>query len=202
MLDLNLDASTNILILKDIKTVLSTDFPCLQALGPYSVSKTALLGLTRALAPELAHSNIRVNCVAPGVIKTRFSSAVRLLFSDILFVFDLTRFHFTWVPFFLCLFTQLWENEDIVDDFKSQLCIKRYSLYYTMLCAHVCVWLKIKIHILLRFSLQNRRARGNWWSDCLLVLWGGVLHHGRDHHSDRRDGLSTLKIWISDNLHT
>ena len=49
----------------------------LQALGPYSVSKTALLGLTRALAPELAHSNIRVNCVAPGVIKTRFSTAVR-----------------------------------------------------------------------------------------------------------------------------
>ena len=49
----------------------------LQGLGPYSVSKTALLGLTRALAPDLAHSNIRVNCVAPGVIKTRFSSAVR-----------------------------------------------------------------------------------------------------------------------------
>uniref|UniRef100_A0A8B9JNA0 Dehydrogenase/reductase SDR family member 4-like n=1 Tax=Astyanax mexicanus TaxID=7994 RepID=A0A8B9JNA0_ASTMX len=46
------------------------------ALGPYSVSKTALLGLTRALAPELAHSNIRVNCVAPGIIKTRFSSAL------------------------------------------------------------------------------------------------------------------------------
>uniref|UniRef100_A0A672YWM7 Dehydrogenase/reductase SDR family member 4-like n=1 Tax=Sphaeramia orbicularis TaxID=375764 RepID=A0A672YWM7_9TELE len=46
------------------------------ALGPYSVSKTALLGLTRVLAPELAPSNIRVNCVAPGIIKTRFSSAL------------------------------------------------------------------------------------------------------------------------------
>ncbi|KAF5886420.1 dehydrogenase/reductase SDR family member 4-like, partial [Clarias magur] len=45
-------------------------------LGPYSVSKTALLGLTRALAPELAQSNIRVNCVAPGIIKTRFSSSL------------------------------------------------------------------------------------------------------------------------------
>ncbi|KAK9971450.1 hypothetical protein ABG768_024816 [Culter alburnus] len=45
-------------------------------LGPYSVSKTALLGLTRALAPDLAQSNIRVNCVAPGIIKTRFSSAL------------------------------------------------------------------------------------------------------------------------------
>ena len=57
--------------------VLDTVSLSLQALGPYSVSKTALLGLTRVLAPELAHSNIRVNCVAPGVIKTRFSSAVR-----------------------------------------------------------------------------------------------------------------------------
>lgn len=45
-------------------------------LGPYSVSKTALLGLTRVLAPELAATNIRVNCVAPGIIKTRFSSAL------------------------------------------------------------------------------------------------------------------------------
>ncbi|KAK1151942.1 dehydrogenase/reductase SDR family member 4-like [Acipenser oxyrinchus oxyrinchus] len=47
-----------------------------QALGPYSVSKTALLGLTKALAPELAHMNIRVNGVAPGLIQTKFSSAV------------------------------------------------------------------------------------------------------------------------------
>ncbi|XP_055055461.2 dehydrogenase/reductase SDR family member 4 isoform X1 [Misgurnus anguillicaudatus] len=46
----------------------------IQGLGVYSVSKTALLGLTRALAPDLAHSNIRVNSVAPGLIKTPFSS--------------------------------------------------------------------------------------------------------------------------------
>ncbi|KAM4050955.1 dehydrogenase/reductase SDR family member 4-like isoform 1-T2 [Anomaloglossus baeobatrachus] len=45
-------------------------------LGPYSVSKTALLGLTKALAPELRHLNIRVNCLAPGLIRTRFSSAL------------------------------------------------------------------------------------------------------------------------------
>ncbi|XP_052458328.1 dehydrogenase/reductase SDR family member 4 [Carassius gibelio] len=48
----------------------------MQGLGPYSVSKTALLGLTKALAPDLAHSNIRINCVAPGIIKTRFSAAM------------------------------------------------------------------------------------------------------------------------------
>ncbi|XP_078092339.1 dehydrogenase/reductase SDR family member 4-like [Mustelus asterias] len=46
------------------------------AIGPYSVSKTALLGLTKVLANELAPANIRVNCLAPGVIKTKFSSAL------------------------------------------------------------------------------------------------------------------------------
>ncbi|XP_006835482.1 PREDICTED: dehydrogenase/reductase SDR family member 2, mitochondrial [Chrysochloris asiatica] len=42
-------------------------------LGAYNVSKTALLGLTKALAVELTLRDIRVNCIAPGVIKTEFS---------------------------------------------------------------------------------------------------------------------------------
>lgn len=45
-------------------------------LGAYSVSKTALFGLTKAAALDLIKDNIRVNCVAPGVIETKFSSAV------------------------------------------------------------------------------------------------------------------------------
>ena len=45
-------------------------------IGPYSVSKTALLGLTKALSFELAPMNVRVNCVAPGIVKTKFASAV------------------------------------------------------------------------------------------------------------------------------
>jgi len=45
-------------------------------LGPYSVSKTALLGLTKIMAQELGPEKIRVNCVAPGIIRTRFSSAI------------------------------------------------------------------------------------------------------------------------------
>ncbi|KAH3770110.1 dehydrogenase/reductase SDR family member 4-like [Dreissena polymorpha] len=45
----------------------------MEFLGPYSVSKTALIGLTKALVPQLSTMNIRVNCVAPGVIQTKFS---------------------------------------------------------------------------------------------------------------------------------
>ncbi|KAM8783700.1 dehydrogenase/reductase SDR family member 4 isoform 2-T2 [Rhynchonycteris naso] len=50
-----------------------TPFPLL---GPYNVSKTALLGLTKNLALELAQRNIRVNCLAPGIIKTKFSQVL------------------------------------------------------------------------------------------------------------------------------
>lgn len=45
-------------------------------LGTYSVTKTALLGLTKAAAVDLAPENITVNCIAPGIIKTKFSQAV------------------------------------------------------------------------------------------------------------------------------
>ncbi|XP_053682945.1 dehydrogenase/reductase SDR family member 4 [Sabethes cyaneus] len=45
-------------------------------LGAYSVSKTALLGLTKAASQDLASENIRVNCIAPGIIRTKFSAAL------------------------------------------------------------------------------------------------------------------------------
>ena len=44
--------------------------------GSYDVSKAAMFGLTKVLATELASDNIRVNCISPGLIKTRFSKFV------------------------------------------------------------------------------------------------------------------------------
>ncbi|MCP9199087.1 SDR family oxidoreductase [Gramella sp. GC03-9] len=40
----------------------------------YSASKTAVEGMTRAMAVDLAQFGIRVNCIAPGFIKTNMSS--------------------------------------------------------------------------------------------------------------------------------
>ena len=49
------------------------------SIAAYSVSKAALIGLTKALAKELGTSGIRVNAIAPGLVETQFSAA---LFKD------------------------------------------------------------------------------------------------------------------------
>lgn len=45
-------------------------------LGAYAVSKTALIGLARSLAVEWGPAGIRVNCLAPGIVKTEFARAL------------------------------------------------------------------------------------------------------------------------------
>jgi NAD(P)-dependent dehydrogenase (short-subunit alcohol dehydrogenase family) len=47
-----------------------------KGLGIYSVSKAALNMLTKVLAKEWGSDGIRVNAIAPGIIKTRFSRAL------------------------------------------------------------------------------------------------------------------------------
>lgn len=45
-------------------------------IGVYCISKAALIMMTKVLARELADKNIRVNAIAPGVVKTKFSEAL------------------------------------------------------------------------------------------------------------------------------
>lgn len=45
-------------------------------MGVYCVSKAAVLMLTKVLAAELAPDKIRVNAIAPGFVKTKFSAAI------------------------------------------------------------------------------------------------------------------------------
>ena len=45
-------------------------------LGGYGISKAADFGLARALATEWGVDNIRVNCIAPGLVKTDFAKAL------------------------------------------------------------------------------------------------------------------------------
>ncbi len=46
------------------------------ALGAYAISKAADMQLARNLAMEWGPANIRVNCIAPGLVKTDFARAL------------------------------------------------------------------------------------------------------------------------------
>ena len=45
-------------------------------IGVYNISKAADFQLARNLAQELGPHNIRVNCIAPGLVKTDFARAL------------------------------------------------------------------------------------------------------------------------------
>lgn len=44
--------------------------------GLYSISKAALIMLSKAMARELGRKRVRVNCICPGVVKTKLSEAM------------------------------------------------------------------------------------------------------------------------------
>ena len=48
----------------------------------YAVSKAAIVGMTKALSMEFAPKNIRVNCVAPGFVKTSFGERFTSFLDD------------------------------------------------------------------------------------------------------------------------
>jgi dehydrogenase/reductase SDR family protein 4 len=45
-------------------------------IGMYSVSKSAIINLTQAMAQDWGPDNIRVNAICPGLVKTKFSEAL------------------------------------------------------------------------------------------------------------------------------
>lgn len=45
-------------------------------IGGYGISKAADFALARNLAVEWGHKNVRINCIAPGLIKTDFARAL------------------------------------------------------------------------------------------------------------------------------
>ena len=45
-------------------------------LGVYSISKAGVVMLTEVCAKEWARDHIRVNCIAPGVVKTQLAGAL------------------------------------------------------------------------------------------------------------------------------
>lgn len=68
---LKLSKNGNILIISS-----QAGYTPFKMIGVYSMSKTVLISMTKLLAEELAKFKIRVNCVAPGIIRTKFSSAI------------------------------------------------------------------------------------------------------------------------------
>lgn len=45
-------------------------------LGAYSISKASVIMLTKALAVELGPKGVRVNCIAPGLVETKFADVL------------------------------------------------------------------------------------------------------------------------------
>jgi NAD(P)-dependent dehydrogenase (short-subunit alcohol dehydrogenase family) len=49
----------------------------IENLVPYIASKSAVIGLTRALASEMGRHGITVNCIAPGLTRTAYAGSIQ-----------------------------------------------------------------------------------------------------------------------------
>jgi NAD(P)-dependent dehydrogenase (short-subunit alcohol dehydrogenase family) len=61
-------ANGNIVLLSSVSALVGQP-----GIAAYAASKAAVVGLTRSLAMELAPDSIRVNCVAPAIVKTEMT---------------------------------------------------------------------------------------------------------------------------------
>ena len=73
----NPDAVCSIVFISSVYGVVGS--PCNAA---YSASKAAIIGITKSLALELAPQKIRVNCIAPGFIRTGMDGKINHLFTE------------------------------------------------------------------------------------------------------------------------
>ena len=48
----------------------------------YSAAKAGMIGLTQSMARELGKRNVRVNCILPGFLETKFSAEMRPEFKE------------------------------------------------------------------------------------------------------------------------
>ena len=64
---------------KDGAVIIASSIGCLKGspiIGAYCISKAADFQLARNLCVEYGRHNVRVNCIAPGLIKTDFARAL------------------------------------------------------------------------------------------------------------------------------
>lgn len=69
--DMRVKKDGAIIIISSIGAFLGSD-----AIGAYNISKAADLQLARNLAVEAGPDNVRVNCICPGIVKTKFAEAL------------------------------------------------------------------------------------------------------------------------------
>ena len=71
------DLSSNIVFVSSVMGHVGAGFR-----SAYCASKGAVIAMTKSLAIELAKENIKVNCVAPGCVKTEMLSALSFLIGE------------------------------------------------------------------------------------------------------------------------
>ena len=158
--------------------MISLFFFC-QLIGAYSISKTALLGLTKALAPELANSNIRINCLAPGIIQTKFSKPVSGAVCVCVCVLCVRACMHVCMHACMCMFVSLCVCvcEQMCLHLHGYVCMYMYVCMCVCMCTYVhvyvvcvCVCACIHLHVCVCAVCMWEGGRGA--CVCCVKTWG------------------------------